>query len=146
MVLGSLSSESVERADQRAKSSGTEKVTMTEDAVEYEANWSGGGAGGRGEEGRQRGEERGREGLFLSGSVESSADSSQSYQLLQSSADLIKTNTSSQQHHNHVDQILFQEIAIRRRVRDESPHTRDDCKTHGCRAVFRTDRNFWLCC
>ena len=41
MVLGSLSSESIERADQRAKSSGTEKVTMTEDAIEYVANWSG---------------------------------------------------------------------------------------------------------
>ena len=41
MVLGSLSSESVESADQRAKSSGTEKVTMTECAVEYVANWSG---------------------------------------------------------------------------------------------------------
>ena len=35
-VLGSLSSESV--ADQRAKSSGTEDVTATEDAVEYVAD------------------------------------------------------------------------------------------------------------
>ena len=41
MMLGSLSSESVERAVQRAKSSGTEDMTATEDAVEYVANWSG---------------------------------------------------------------------------------------------------------
>ena len=41
MVLGSLSSESVERAVQRSKSSGIEDVTATEDAVEYVANWSG---------------------------------------------------------------------------------------------------------
>ena len=41
MVLESLSSESVERADQRAKSSGTENVTMNEDAVENVANWGG---------------------------------------------------------------------------------------------------------
>ena len=41
MVQGSLSSESVERADQRAKSSGTEDVTVTEDAVKYVANRSG---------------------------------------------------------------------------------------------------------
>ena len=40
-VLGPLSCESVKRADQRAKSSGTEDVTVTEDAVEYVANWSG---------------------------------------------------------------------------------------------------------
>ena len=38
-VLGSLSSESVERADQRAKSSGTEDGTEAEDAVEYVADW-----------------------------------------------------------------------------------------------------------
>ena len=41
MVLGSLSIESVERVDQRAKSSGTEDVTVTRDAVEYVANRSG---------------------------------------------------------------------------------------------------------
>ena len=40
-VLESLSSESVERADRRAKSSGAEDVTVTEDAVEYVADWNG---------------------------------------------------------------------------------------------------------
>ena len=40
-VLESLSSESVERADRRAKCSGTEDVTVTEDAVEYVADWNG---------------------------------------------------------------------------------------------------------
>ena len=54
MVLGSLSSESVERADQRAKSSGTEKVTMTEYAVEYVANWSGDAVEDVGERERHR--------------------------------------------------------------------------------------------
>ena len=41
MVLGSLSSESVERAVQRLKSSEMEDVTATEDTVEYAAAWSG---------------------------------------------------------------------------------------------------------
>ena len=41
MVLGSLSSEIVERAVQRVKSSEIEDVTVTEDTVEYAADWSG---------------------------------------------------------------------------------------------------------
>ena len=41
MVLGTLSSESVERAVQRAKSSEIEDETVAEDTVEYVADWSG---------------------------------------------------------------------------------------------------------
>ena len=41
MVLGSLSSETVDCAVQRAKFSGTEDVTATEDTVEYVADSSG---------------------------------------------------------------------------------------------------------
>ena len=49
MVLGSLSSESVECAVQRAKFSGTEDVTTTEDTVEYVADSSGEAAEDTGE-------------------------------------------------------------------------------------------------
>ena len=41
MVLGTLSSESVEDAVQRAKSSEIEEETVAEDTVEYVADWSG---------------------------------------------------------------------------------------------------------
>ena len=44
MMLGTLSSESVERADQRAKSSEIEDETEAEDTVEYVADRSGGAA------------------------------------------------------------------------------------------------------
>ena len=49
MVLGSLSSESVECVVQRAKFSGTEDVTTTEDTVEYVADSSGDAAEDTGE-------------------------------------------------------------------------------------------------
>ena len=55
MVLGSLSSESIERADQRAKSSGTEDRIVAEDAIECVADGIGDAAEDVGErEGHRR--------------------------------------------------------------------------------------------
>ena len=45
-----------------------------------------------------------------------------------------------------IDQIPYQNTGVKRRVGDESPHTRDECNTQGCHVVFHTDRNNELCC
>ena len=70
-----------------------------------------------------------------------SADSNHPQQQFKSSADVSKDRIRVATNTNNINQILLQETEIRRRVGDESPHTRDDCKTQGCHPAFRTDRN-----
>ena len=68
---------------------------------------------------------------FFTDSVESSAHSYQTHQQFKSSADFSKTENVSQQTH----------VISTRKYSRKQGHIRDDCKTQGCHAVFRTDRN-----
>ena len=65
------------------------------------------------------------------------------HQQFKSSADLDETDTSSQQPHNNINQMLHHGTGIRRRVGDESPHTWDECKTQRCHVVVSHRPQQW---